>query len=205
MDGPGGRGPAAGHPPGGALPLHRVQGCYAGAPAAYRRRGAVSPVPASGGGRHPVYDRLPGGGGGGWSSSRRWLAKSTIAIGHSGADYETSIRAIDAGAACLHPHFQRHGAVPSAPARHYGGRAGAPDLLRGHLRRTAPPPWHRADAPGLQGLGQGGCHHRLHPGRRPARRSLQAGGQRRGGGGRRRQAGQQRRAGRLHPHHRPRP
>lgn len=106
--GPGGRGPAAGHPPGGALPLHRVQGCYAGAPAAYRRRGAVSPVPASGGGRHPVYDRLPGGGGGGgahrgagWPSDYRHR--------HSGADYETAIRAIDAGAACCTHTFNAMG------------------------------------------------------------------------------------------------
>ncbi len=91
----------------------------------------------------------------------------TIAIGHSGADYETSIRAC-AG----QPALRRcPGAGPAL-----WGLCWSAGVLRGHLRRAAPAPRLRADAPGLQGLGQGGCRHRLHPGRRPARRALQAPG-----------------------------
>ena len=205
--GPGGRGPAAGHPSGGALPVHRVQGRYAGAPAAYRQtrsclhqyqqaaegairymtvspevEGVVELIAALAGQVHYRHRPLRGG----------------LRDRPSGP--------LTPGRRLLHPHFQRHGAVPPAPARHHGRRAGAPDVTaRPSATAGTSTPAPCGCCSGLQGLGQGGGHHRLHPGRRPARRSLQAGGQRRGGGGRRRQAGQQRRAGPAPPSPQARP
>ena len=107
--------------------------------------------------------------------------QATIAIGHPGRDYETSIRAIDAGAACCTHTFNAMGLFHQhRPA--LWGPCWSAQLLRGHLRRTAPPPWHRC---GCSWPARAGT--RWLPSPTPSRppacpTGTQAGGQRRGGG-----------------------
>ena len=71
-----------------------------------------------------------------------------------------------------HPPGQRHAPVPPARPRHLRSGPGAGCVRGGHLRRPPPPPGHRAPLPQGQGVRPGGSRHRLHHGRRPARRQL---------------------------------